>query len=288
MKPLNGPVFSALFKGVGDAKEKSSMGSGTKISCYIRTLNEERRIGDVVKAAFQVAEEVIVIDSHSTDKTREIAAQQGAIVIEQKWLGLGRQKRFAEEHCKNNWLLDLDADEIVTPELAAEIKQLFAHGKPEHSIYKIPLFIAPPVGGVWTRSYIRPHTKLYDKRVVRIPDHEVWDHFKIPQNVSVGKLKGGIIHYAFANLSALISKVNFWTDTKLLKPQPKKKIYMAFFRLFFAFPFYFLRQYFLRNLWRAGIYGFIFAVISAFGRWLNDAKQIEKYLMERQRKERKK
>ena len=257
------------------------MTAPVKISCFIRTLNEERMIDEVIEAAFLVADEVIVIDSLSTDRTREIAAEKGAIVIEQEWLGQGLQKRVGEENTKHDWLLDIDADEIITIDLANEIKALFAKGEPKHSVFEIPLVTAPPVGKIWYNSYIRPHTKLYDKRVLRAPAHEVWDHFKIPDNISVGKLKGHILHHSFKDLSFLLQKVNFWTDTKLLQAKPKP-IFITIFRLLFAFPFYFLRQYLLRNLWRAGLYGFIFAMISAFGRWLSDAKTLERHLQKKQ------
>src|SRR5262245_37477804 len=99
------------------------------VSCYIRTFNEERKIGEVVAAVRAVVDEVIVVDSGSTDATVAIAQAAGAWVIHQEWLGNGRQKRFAEEQCRNDFLLDLDADEVVSLALAEEIRALFGAGQ---------------------------------------------------------------------------------------------------------------------------------------------------------------
>ena len=115
------------------------------ISCYIRTLNEERVIGEVVRAASQMADEVVLIDSGSTDGTLAIAEAEGARVIRQPWLGNGRQKRVGEEAARHDWVLDLDADEVVTPELAAEIRGVFEAG-PRFPMYALTMITVPPFG----------------------------------------------------------------------------------------------------------------------------------------------
>ncbi len=85
---------------------------------------EERMIGEVISAAKKICSEIIIIDSLSIDKTKSIALSLGANVFEQPWLGNGFQKRVGEEKCKNDWVLDIDADEIVTDEMTQEIKNL--------------------------------------------------------------------------------------------------------------------------------------------------------------------
>ena len=149
------------------------------LSAYIRTLNEERMVGDVVRAALKVAREVVVIDSGSTDKTVENAEAAGARVIRHAWTGNGHQKRLAEDACENNWLLDLDADEIITDELAAEIHALFAKVEPDKSVYRTMLALCPPVGKPWLTFGLAERHKLYDKRIIRAPAHEAWDQFDL-------------------------------------------------------------------------------------------------------------
>ena len=94
------------------------MTAATPISVFIIAHNEEDRIGRAIRSVESFADEVIVVDSGSTDDTVRIAESFGARVIANAWPGYGPQKRFAEEQCRNDWLFNLDADEAATPALA--------------------------------------------------------------------------------------------------------------------------------------------------------------------------
>ncbi len=96
------------------------------ISVFIITKNEGDRIGQVIKAASQIASEILVIDSGSSDDTCKIALKLGASVLFNEWKGYGPQKIFAESRCKNKWILNIDADEELSPELCDEIKEIFS------------------------------------------------------------------------------------------------------------------------------------------------------------------
>ena len=87
------------------------------ISCFIIARDEEQRIGRTIRSVIDWVDEVILIDSGSTDKTVEIANALGARTLFNKWPGYGPQKRFAEEQCSHDWVLNLDADEVVTQAL---------------------------------------------------------------------------------------------------------------------------------------------------------------------------
>jgi glycosyltransferase involved in cell wall biosynthesis len=250
------------------------------VSAYIRTRNEARMIGDVVRAARAVAAEVIVVDSGSTDDTIAQAEAAGARVLRQEWLGNGKQKRIGEDACRHDWVLDLDADEIISPELADEIRRLFSGAAPPASVYRTPVAIAPPVGDPWIGFGGVIRHKLYDRRVIRAPDHFVWDQFDIPPDVTVGRLRAPILHYAFADAEHLIAKLNRNSSTRAaalpLKPAPVLAL-----RIFFGFPFYFSKRYFLHGFFRGGVYGFAFAMMSGFGRWMRDVKMYERWKRER-------
>src|SRR5262245_24476258 len=166
------------------------------VSCYIRCLNEERNIGRTIAAVREAVAEVVVVDSGSTDATVAIAEAAGARVFRQEWLGNGRQKRVAEDQSRNTIVVDLDANEVITPELAAEIRALFATGPPARSIYELKMVTVPPVGGRWPDFMVAYRRKLYDRRVVRIPDHKEWDQFDVPAGVRVGRLSGAFLHYS--------------------------------------------------------------------------------------------
>lgn len=271
------------------ASEKATMTAKTPtpaLSCYIRTLNESRRIAEVIEAAFQASSEVVIVDSGSTDGTVEIAEKAGARVVRiDEWPGNGYQKRLGEEACRNNWLLDLDADEVVTPELAKAIRALFADGEPAHSVYELKLVNVPPVGKPWWSFNHSWRRKLYDRRVVRMPEHRAWDQLPISKAKRLPRVDGAILHYAFRDLTHVIYKRNRVSSRRAADSKRKSKPELIA-RVWLAMPVYFLRHYFTRGLWRAGTYGFVFAINSAHGRWLRDAKQFEMTLMDEERRRR--
>jgi glycosyltransferase involved in cell wall biosynthesis len=250
------------------------------ISAYIRTRNEQRMISDVVAAALGVADEVVVVDSGSTDGTLSLARAAGARVIHQAWLGNGKQKRFAEEQCRHDWLLDLDADEIVTPELATEIRALFAAGEPTPKIYRTPVAIAPPMGKPWVGFGGVIRNKLYDRRAIRAPDHAAWDQFGIPSAMETGALRSPILHYAFADTAHLLNKLNRNSSARARELPPKVMPFLIL-RIFFGLPFYVAKRYILDGLFRGGVYGFAFSMMSGFGRWMRDVKMYERRMKER-------
>lgn len=239
-------------------------------------------IGQVVRAAFQVVNEVVVVDSGSTDRTKEIAEEAGARVFDQPWLGHGFQKRAAEDHCRNDWLLDLDADEIVTPELADAIRAVFEKGPPPKPVYEIELVTVPPYGERWSNFSLAYRRKLYDRRQIRMPEHPVWDQLQIPSAMKVGRIIGALDHYSFTGIGHIIEKLNWYSGAQAEKSRLKPRFSLSL-RVLFAMPLYFIRHYFLRGLWRAGLYGYAIAVSAAIGRWLRDVKMLELHL--RQEKE---
>jgi len=254
----------------------AASGSPIPISCYIRTLNEERRVGEVIRAAFRVVDEVVLIDSGSKDATLQIATEAGARIVPQIWLGNGCQKRVGEEAARHDWVLDLDADEVVSPELAAEIREQFAAG-PRHQMYELTLVTVPPFGDPWWNFKRAKRIKLYNKRHIRIPDHAAYDQFKVPAGESVGKLRQPLMHYAFAGIEHVMMKLNRASSVRALET-PLKPLWQVVLRVFFGFPVYFLKEYVLNGLILGGIYGFAYAYAIAFGRWLRDVKMYERHM----------
>ncbi len=266
---MNGTNPPSLFSAV-DA------GSRQPISCYIRTLNEERRIAEVIRAAFQVASEVIVVDSGSTDATLDLARAAGAQVIEQPWLGNGRQKRVGEDAARHDWLLDLDADEVVSPELAAEIRALFEESPPLN-MYRIKVVTVPPFGEPWWTFKLKFVIKLYNKRHIRIPDHAAWDQFTPSPQDKIGRLRAPLLHYQFTGIELVLAKLNRATSIRARESR-LKSLPMVIARIIFGMPFYFFREYILNGLFKGGVYGFAYALTLAFGRWLKDVKMYERHM----------
>jgi glycosyltransferase involved in cell wall biosynthesis len=245
------------------------------ISCYIRTLNEQRRIGEVVGRALQLCEEVVVVDSGSTDGTVELARSAGARVVPQKWLGGGHQKRVGESHCKHDWLLDLDADEVLSDELIKEIRREFAGSGPDCDVYRLALTIVDPTGRIWNRAGIAYRAKLYNRRVVEMPAEWSWDQLTVRPQVRVRRLRGALLHHAFTDLGHLVRKQESAMRNRV-KGMPRRPRLAVQLRIVAGFPWYFLKYYLVRGLWRVGIYGFSFAFVCAFGRWQRDVKLYER------------
>jgi glycosyltransferase involved in cell wall biosynthesis len=247
------------------------------VSAYIRTKNEARRIGDVVRAARMAAREVIVVDSGSDDGTQDIAEKAGAVVHHVPWRGNGGQKRAAEDLCSHDWLLDLDADEVIQPELAQGIAQLFEDGRePEAPVYGLVQVTAVPFLEPWWNVDNIVKNKLYDRRRIRIPDHPAWDQLEHSKKTSP-RVPGVMLHYMFSDIGDLTKKQERNMTRRAAGVALKPKGVLAA-RILFAFPVYFLKRYLLKGLFRKGVYGFAFCMTIAYGRWLKDVKLYERHL----------
>lgn len=249
------------------------------LSAYIRTLNEARMVDAVVRGALKVAREVVVVDSGSTDGTQAIAAAAGARVVEQAWVGVGRQKRIGEGLAKNDWLLDLDADEVVSDALAAEIAAVLGSGPPADTVFRLKLVTVPPFGKPWYGVRTSWRAKLYNRASIRMPDSPAWDQLDLPAGTRVKGLKAPLMHHAFTGIAHMVSKVNRNTDVRAvaaLKSYPVTVI-----RVLFALPVYFFKEYLFRMLALRGVYGFAYALTIAFGRWLRDVKMLELHMRRR-------
>ena len=163
-------------------------------------------------ASVAFADEVVVIDSDSTDGTREVATRYGARVVVKEWLGFGRQKQFAVEQAAHDWVLCLDADERVSPELAANlVRALQAPATPVYRMARCNRFL-----GRWLRhgeGYPDWSLRLFDRRHARWSDDDVHEKvlYAVAPGTPLGTLEGDLLHESAEDLGRYLEKQNRYT-----------------------------------------------------------------------------
>ena len=177
------------------------------LSAVLITRNAEERL-EACLASISFCDEIVIVDSGSSDRTCEMAQGFGARVIEKEWLGFGRQKQFAVDQAVHDWVLCIDADERVSAELAASIANAVA--SPDAPVYRMPRrnrFL-----GRWLRhgeGYPDWSARLFDRRSARWSDDPV--HEKVLYAVTPGTLQGDLLHESAESLVDYLEKQNRYT-----------------------------------------------------------------------------
>jgi glycosyltransferase involved in cell wall biosynthesis len=236
------------------------------VSCFIIAKNEADRIVRTINSVQPWVDEVVVVDSGSSDGTMAAARSAGARAIANSWPGFGQQKRFAEDQCSNDWLLNIDADEVVTPELRDEIEALFATGSPPLVAYGMSVQTVYP-GATKPRIWARDHwcVRLYDRRVVRFRASAVHDSV-VTDRHRYGKLHGPLHHFSMRSFEDMKRRLNERTWLSVDNAYPSK-IWLAP-RLITEMPLNFLKYYFTRGHFTGGTMGLKYAGIHAWYRFL--------------------
>jgi len=175
------------------------------LSVVLITLNEAANLQRTLESV-RWAQEIVVVDSGSTDATVEIARKAGARVFEEPWKGFASQKNSAIAHATSDWILSLDADEELSPELALEMQALLA-GEPAFDAYRIPRlnhFLGRPLrhGGYWPD----PKLRLFRSGVARFAERPV--HETMESKGPVGKLANPLLHHCYPTLEDYIEHMN--------------------------------------------------------------------------------
>ena len=183
-----------------------------KLSVVIITLNEEKNIKRCLDSIKNVADEILVVDSLSTDKTVDIAKEYGARIVLQKFLGHIEQKNFAAQNATYDWVLSLDADECLTPELEKNIQR--TKENPDRNAYRFPRlnnFCGKWIkhSGMYPDAKIRLFNRVKGKWTGENP-HDKW--ILNNKNEREGFLKGDLLHYSFNSVSDYVKKIEKYTE----------------------------------------------------------------------------
>lgn len=250
------------------------------VSVVIVAKDEERDIGDALESVKDF-EDIVVVDSFSEDRTVEICRKYTNRIYQQEWQGYARQKQLAVNYAEKPWVLILDADERVTPELKEEIKHLFAH--PTHiANYGYFGFYVPrknfflgrwiKYGGWWPDYTIR----LFRKDSGYVEEREV--HEKIIVKGSVGYLKNPLEHHTYRSITEYIKKMEAYSTLaakEFVSKNPEPSETSLIFKMSLNPIFTFLKMLFLKQGFRDGIHGFILAVLYSFYTFLKYLKAWE-------------
>ena len=235
------------------------------ISCFIIAKNEEDRIGNAISSVKDIVEEIIVIDSGSTDGTEDIVKDHNASFIFNEWEGFGPQKRFGEDQCKNDWLLNIDADEYLTDEIKDEIIKIFN----DQNHYNFFSMKVTPIYPNWKRprlfSASHQCVRLYNKKFGRFSNSAVHDSVEI-NNSKIFYLKNHIYHNSVRSFDHLIKKERSYILLQSKNLKNKNKI-ILFLRIIFEFPLAFIKYYIIRRHFTGAITGLLTALILAYFRW---------------------
>jgi len=245
------------------------------LSVFIIAVNEADRIPLTINSVHDWVDEVIVIDSGSTDDTVKASEALGARVVYNEWKGYGPQKVFGETLCRNDWLLNLDADEEITPELANEIRALFADEPPciAYRLHILPLHSFQDKGHKWTAT--QKPVRLYRKSQAGFKDSAVHDSVVV-RSGATGSLKGMVNHRSFRSLAHHVEKVNSYSSAQAADLHRRGRNPTRI-ELIIVPVFAFLKQYLLRREFVNGIDGIIISYMYAFQRFIRLAKAREQF-----------
>ncbi len=241
------------------------------ISGLVITYNEEKMIGKCIDALFKVCDEVIIVDSLSKDKTVEIAKEKGAIVVSQPFLGDGPQRSHGLPYCKNDWILNLDADEFLDVDAEQFIlKEKYLEGNYDAFSFRVKNFLADKLID-FAGWYPDHKVRFFNKKTAHPSESKV--HQKII-NLNEKKVAVHILHYGWDSLDQIIAKKNQYSSwhAQQLFDQGKR---INSFKPILNGSIAFFRCYFFKKGFLNGLDGLTISMIQGFFSYAKYAKLIK-------------
>ncbi|OQP50635.1 hypothetical protein A4H97_01995 [Niastella yeongjuensis] len=232
------------------------------ITAVIITKNEERNIKRCLDSLMPVVDEIIVVDSNSTDNTVAICQQAGAKVILQNWLGYGPQKNLGNNAASHDYILSIDADEALDEQLTQAILEEKRKGL--QGIYQLSRF------NYYYGKFIRHGADYPDKKIRlfnRANTH--WDEKDVHETLVIAPgqkttaLKGHLLHYTYYRVEEHISKINYYTNLAA-QDYIKRGKKASIFKIIFSPLMTFIQSYIFKRGFLDGLHGFILAIMHAY------------------------
>lgn len=241
-----------------------------KISACIISFNEEQKIEECLRSLAGIADEIIVVDSLSTDRTLEIAGRYTDKIFHQKFLGHVEQKNLAVSHASHDWILSLDCDERLSQELRESILAL-KDGLSEERAYRMArktFYVYRWLNHCW---YPDRKVRLFNKRNARWGGTNPHDRVVMDDGVQVVDLKGDILHYSFSSISEHLRTIDNFTEIGAREIIAKGKKVSLLSPLSHGL-WTFIRLYFVKRGFLDGLAGFIVATLSFMHAFVKYAK----------------
>ncbi|OVE77475.1 hypothetical protein BVX98_02715 [bacterium F11] len=245
-----------------------------QLSVIIITKNEERDIEDCLKSAKGLAGEIVIVDSGSGDRTLEICKRYTDQIYHRDWTGYSDQKQFALEKAKGPWILNIDSDERISPQLADEMRTVLLEDQEDNANdgYAIPFqhyFLGKRLrfGG----AYGETHARLFKKEKARYGQDKI--HEGIHIDGIIGKLSYPIHHYSYHSIDEYLEKCNEYTS--LIAEKKFAKGERFHFWNHFRLPYEFVVRYFLKLGFLDGSKGLVYAILSSYYFWLKYLKLLD-------------
>jgi glycosyltransferase involved in cell wall biosynthesis len=245
--------------------------AAVQLSVVIITFNEEANIARCLAALGDVADEVLVVDSFSTDRTVEICQQHGARVVQNVFAGYVEQKNFATDQASFDHVLQLDADEVLTDELRQSIRE--ATHNWQHAAYSLARLTN--YCGQWVRHggwYPDRKLRLYDRRLGRWEGLLLHEHYEVQPSHTTGQLRGDVLHYSYHSIAQHVAQLNKFTSITAQERALRGKTQVTLFHLVLKPLWKFWHGYVFRLGFLDGFAGLSIAAISAAGVFLKFAK----------------
>jgi glycosyltransferase involved in cell wall biosynthesis len=230
-----------------------------RISACIISYNEEEKIEECLQSLGGVVDEIVLVDSFSTDRTIEIAQRFTDRIIRQEFLGYIEQKNFASSRAENDWILNLDCDERLTPELARSIREL-RDGDDHHTAYRMArktFYVYRWLNHCWYPEY---RTRLYNRRFCSHQGTNPHDRVHVDEG-TVGRLQGDLLHYSFDSVGDHIKTLDRFTEIAARKLVERKKR-VTVFTPFTHGTWTFFKLYILRFGFLDGFAGLVVSILS--------------------------
>ncbi len=232
-----------------------------KLSIVIITLNEEKNITRCLDSIHGLADEILVVDSLSTDNTVKIAEQYSAKIILQPFLGHIEQKNFAVQQAANDWVLSLDADECLSPALFKNIQ--VAKNNLQYNAYRFPRL--NNFCGKWIRHcgwYPDAKIRLFNRTKGSWTGENPHDKWVLNDNEKAGQLQGDLLHYSFDSISDYVKKVEKYSEIAA-KARAEKGMSYSLLKIIVVPKWKFFADFVLRLGFLDGYYGWLACRLSA-------------------------